>query len=130
MTQYATIADLTAKYNLTPAQTAVADTYLQDASVLIRDILAAEGKSVEEYEDDTIVKICRDVAYRGLSAVQAGSAVSQYTESAIGYAETFTFSNPQGDLYLTKLEKKQLGISGSRMFSIYPHLGVFDNVSR
>ena len=127
MTPYATIADLRAKYNLNPSQEAVAETYLEDASILIRDMLAAEGKSVEDYLDDTVTKITRDVAYRGLSAVQDGSIVSQYTQSAVGYSETFTFSNPQGDLYLTKLEKKQLGIGGSRMYSIYPHVGVFDN---
>lgn len=123
MTPYADIADLTAKYNLTPAQENVAETYLEDASILIRDLLAAEGKSVEDYEDDTITKITRDVAYRGLSAVSDGAMVSQYTESAIGYSETFTYSNPQGDLYLTKLEKKQLGIGGARMFTIHPHIG-------
>ena len=129
MTPYADIHDLTAKYGqLTPAQLEVAPAYLEDASILIRDILQSYGKSVEDFMEDTIRKITTDVAYRGLSAVNVGSAVSQSTVSAIGYSETFTYANPSGDLYLTKLEKKQLGIGGgTRAFTVYPKVGVCEH---
>ena len=124
MTQYADISDLKAKYRLTPEQEIYAEQYLTDASIMLRDLLSAEGKSVEMYEEDTITKIVRDVAYRALSAINSGANVSQYTQSAIGYAETFSFSNPQGDLYLTKLEKSELGLGGAKIYSICPYVNI------
>lgn len=122
MTPYADVTDITAKYSLTATQSAVAEAYLEDASILVRDLLTAKGKSIEDFEPDTIVKIVRDCAYRGLSAINAGQGVNQYTQSAVGYSETFQFANPQGDLYLTKTERRLLGLDHSRMFTISPYV--------
>lgn len=126
MTPYCTMAEFTAKYPiLNDAQRRCAPAYLEDASVAIRDALNASGRDDMSLNRDTLVKVCRDMAYRALSTLGdsgPGFGVSQYTQSAIGYSETSQFSNATGDFYFTKAERKALGISGTRVAQIRPHM--------
>ena len=123
MEVFADIEALETKYNLTEAQKEVAEIYLRDATLTISEYLRSRGKSPEDIEPDILEMVTRDAAYRALSSISNGRDVSQYTQSAIGYSETFTFSNSSGDIYLTKKEKKLLGLGGSRTYCIMPHIG-------
>lgn len=123
MEAFADIEALESKYALNDAQKEVAEVYLMDATLTISELLRARGKSPEDIDPDILEMVTRDVAYRALSTVATGREVSQYTQSAIGYSETFTFSNSSGDVYLTRKEKRLLGLNGSKIYSILPHIG-------
>lgn len=123
MDSFADIESLANKYTLNDEQAKVAQVYLDDATLTITELLAQRGKSPEDIEPDILEMVTRDAAYRALSSISSGRDVSQYTQSAIGYSETFTFANTSGDIYLTKKEKKLLGLTGSRIYSIMPHIG-------
>lgn len=123
MESFATVESLKQKYELTETQAERAQSYLDDVTLTITELLAQRGKSPEEISDEILELVTRDVAYRALSSIKDGAVVSQYTQSAIGYSETFSFSTQSGDIYLTKKEKQLLGLCGSRLYSIRPHIG-------
>ena len=52
--------------------------------------------------------VCRAVSAMGFDVLGA----SQASMTAGAYTQSFSFGTPSGDLYLTKLEKRLLGIGG------------------
>ena len=40
------------------------------------------------------------------------------------YTQSWTFANPSGDMYLTKMEKRLLGITSGYIGSIRPKVGI------
>nr|WP_236023770.1 Gp19/Gp15/Gp42 family protein [Bifidobacterium miconis] len=46
------------------------------------------------------------------------AGVTQGTQTANGFTESYSYSNPDGDLYLTKSELRSLGCGVQRMWSI------------
>lgn len=121
MRLFATVEALSEKYNLTAEQERVAESYLKDATTTITEMLAQHGKSPEDIEPDILELVTRDCAYRALSSAVQAREISQMTTSAIGYSETFTFASQSSDIYLSKKEKKLLGLTGSRLFMISPY---------
>jgi len=45
---------------------------------------------------------------------------SQMSMTAGPYTQQFTYANPSGDMYLTKIEKRLLGITSSYIGTIRP----------
>ncbi|MBQ1449739.1 MAG: hypothetical protein IIZ12_02215, partial [Eggerthellaceae bacterium] len=39
--------------------------------------------------------------------------VTQQSMTAVGFTQQYTYANPTGDLYISKAEKRMLGISGT-----------------
>lgn len=110
---YATVADVQARMTRTLSENeqAICETLLDDAAVLID---ATEAK-----DDDDAKKVvsCR-VVIRALgdgtdSGIPMGA--TQGSMSALGYSQSWTIgsSGAVGELYLTKAEKKMLGLSNS-----------------
>ena len=115
---YASITDVQARMTaqLTSDQTRVCTALLDDAAVLI-DAFAL-GAS---YEAKTAVSCSMVIRALG-SAAEMGVPVgaSQGTASALGYSQSWTISSGgTGELYLTKAEKKMLGV-GNRIGSYSP----------
>lgn len=95
---------------------------INDAKTIIdAEFEAAKAKPKSQELIDTVIF---SMVKRAFSCADFdGMAVSQYSQSASPYSESFTFANPAGDLYLTKAEKKRLGIIGARYFSVRPKIG-------
>lgn len=113
---YATIADVQARMTraMSDAQEAVCETLLDDVAVLI------DAYNAEASEDAKRVVSCMAVS-RALSDTQ-GVPVGATTGSmsAMGYSQSWTLSNGStGEIYLSKTEKKLLGI-GNRIGSYSP----------
>lgn len=109
MAAYATAADVKSRYyrNLTAKEMEICEALLEDAGVLI-DSYAPEAEA-----DKKKIVSCRMV----LRALPAGAVdvpfgATQSTQSALGYSQSWTISGggAVGELYLTRVDKRLLGL--------------------
>lgn len=109
---YATVDDVQARLTqtMTADQRTVCAALLDDAAVLI-----------DAYTDDVLVDVAKVVSCRmvaraignGCDGVPMGA--SQGSMSALGYQQTWTMSGggATGEVYLTRTEKKMLGVGNA-----------------
>lgn len=107
---YATIYDVQARMvkTLTDAQAVVCDNLLEDVAVLI-DAAAPNASA-----DSKMVVSCSVVARALGSQTEVGipMGATQGSASALGYSQSWTVGNGAvGELYLSRTEKRLLGIS-------------------
>ena len=121
MTAFATVSDLEARWRtLTDAESATAETLLEDASTRLRLLYPDLQERVEA--DDTLaagakIVTCAVVKRAMQSPVDSPPISSQQT-TAGPFSQQFSYANPTGDLYLTKADKQLLGYGVQRAFSI------------
>lgn len=107
---FATTDDLEARWHaLTSEERRRASTLLADASDLIRSTCPNWGKANEI----TLQRVCCAVVKRAMLASDDVAGVTQHSQTAGAYSESFSYSNPDGDLYLTGSEKESLGGDGA-----------------
>ena len=120
---YATVSDIESRWR------ALSQDEQSRASVLIDDASAMLTALVEIDTDDTeqaqlLKQVCCSMVIRAMSATEADMfGVSQSTITAGPYSQTSNYANPSGDMYLTKLEKRLLGITSGYIGSIRPKIG-------
>ena len=111
---FATADDLASRWHeLTEAEQAKAETLLDDAS----DKIITDGPNGAQASETTLRRICCAMVKRAMLN-EGMEGVSQNTQTANGFSEANSYSNPDGDLYLTKSEKRSLGCGVQRMWSI------------
>ena len=121
---YATVDDVQERMTreMSADEQSVCSTLLEDAAVLI-DAFNPNGD-----EEARKVVSCRMVVRAigdGGASVPIGA--TQGTVSALGYSQSWTIgSGSTGELYLSKVEKKMLGVSG-RIGSYSPVEGLMTN---
>lgn len=125
MEPFATIEDYEARFGDVPAQEQPAvEQRLSDASVMMAVSMQASGVDYEGAKpplSDALVVVCCNVAHRAVQASADAYGVTQYSQGAGGYSESFTYANPSGDMYMTKAEKRMLGVGGARIGCTYPY---------
>lgn len=109
---YATTSDVQARMTttLTDAQLTVCANLLDDAAVLID----AYGSSASDAAKLTVScnMVIRALGSTGNAYIPLGA--SQGSASALGYSQSWTYSNgATGELYLTRTDKKILGIGNA-----------------
>lgn len=121
MEPFATIEDLAAGWaDYDESMDDEATTLLQRYSNRIYLMCSDAGSWRDPAEDETWAAILCDVTCevvrRAISArrVADGMPVTQFTETATPYSNSYIFSNANGDLYLSKQEKKLLGLLGGK----------------
>lgn len=122
LTPFATTNDLEARWrSLTPSETTQAATLLGDASTMLRSAspdvdsrLAAVPPTLDA--GIPLMIVCSMVKRAMLAAGTDGVGSTYQTVGP--FANQVTYSNPLGNLYLTKAELKMLGVSGARAFTI------------
>lgn len=112
---FATVSDLEARWRtLDDAEKARAEVLFEDAAAIIE----AEGMDVSK-PDEAVLALLKmvscDMVKRAMLSSSVHPAATQSTMSVGPFSESFTFANPTGDLYLTKAEKRRLGIGGCRI---------------
>lgn len=112
---FANTYDIEARWRpLSDAETARATTLLRDASALIR----AERPTVDammfaQTMDEQVPRmIAVAMVKRAMVGGEDAQGVQSQQQTAGPFSQQFTFSNPSGDLYLTRGEKRLL--SGAR----------------
>ena len=70
---------------------------------LVKDVVCAMVKRVMEAE---------------ASGLNAGGPVESWQTSVGPFQDSFRYTNPTGDMYLTKAEKRLLGVGGQTVFTV------------
>lgn len=121
---YAVVADLEARWRpLSASEKSVAEVLLSDASALIRsaapDVDFRLGSEPPLLEEDVPRMVACAMVKRAMLVSAAGAeGVSSQMNVAGPFTQQKSFSNPSGNLYLTKTEKRMLGASTQRAFSV------------
>lgn len=120
MEPFATVADYEARYGEVEDEARVS-ALLQDAT----NIIASQPGFAMHEGDDTWFGVLETVTcamvHRSLmSGAYAG--LSNVSQGAGGYTASVSVYNPGGDLYLTRNEKRALGIGGARIGSVAPYI--------
>lgn len=107
---FATVDDLERRWHaLTGDEREKAEALLADASDLIRSTCPNWEKASELTRE----RVCCAIVKRAMLAGDDTAGVSQHSQTAGPYAETWNYTNPMGDLYLTQSEKESLGGDGT-----------------
>ena len=117
MTPFATVEDYEARYGKAEDEARVS-ALLQDATNII-----ASQPGFAMREDETWLGVletvtCAMVHRSMMSGAYAG--LSNVSQGAGGYTASVAVYNPGGDLYLTRNEKRALGIGGARIGFVAP----------
>lgn len=120
MTPFADTNDLAVRWRpLTPHEVETATAMIEDASAMIRAACPGIDERLTADPPALDPAIPRMVACAVVkrAMITAGGVSAEQTTSG-PFSQSLTFSNPSGDLYLTKAERKMLGCGGQRAFSI------------
>lgn len=120
---YATVADLAGRWRpLDPEETARATVLLADAGVRIRvacpDVDARLAADPPELEAEIPLIVSVEMVRRAMLAPVDQAPMSQIQQTAGPFSQGGTFTNPTGDLYLTKAERQMLGCGGQTAFTV------------
>ena len=118
MTPVATVEDYEARYGKVDDEERISK-LLQDAT----NIIASQPGFSDKNRDDTWWGVLETVACAMVHrSMMAGSyaGLSSVSQGAGGYTASVGVYNPGGDLYLTRNEKKALGIGGARIGFVAP----------
>lgn len=112
-TPFATLGDLRLHWSELPAEReADAEQKLAEASIILRALYSGiDAKIASGQVDSDVVKliVCRMVKRSLLAAINDVEGVATRNETAGGVSMGISFSNPNGNLYLTKDDKNLLG---------------------
>lgn len=111
-TPFATVDDYERRYGVVADREKLAEVLL-DASRLIAAECAAGGVDVSAPEKaGVLMQACRSCAARAMQSDAAGVplGVTQFSQGAAGFSESWSMANPSADVYLTKAERRMLGL--------------------
>ena len=113
MEPFATVKELELRYRLLDdSEKERAKTLLSDASVILRAEFSRVGETIDENDETqsaNLVRVCCSMVRRVLSSGPLDD-VSSVNRMAGSYSEQRTFANPTGDMYITKNERRSIGL--------------------
>ena len=124
---YATTADIEARWRtLSADERTRAEVLIQDASAMLDNLVDVDSLDAERYQ--LLTTVTCNMVIRAMSATSLDTfGVSQTSVTAGPYTQSYSYANPSGDMYLTKFEKRLLGVSTSYIGSIAPKIeGYYD----
>lgn len=118
---YADVSDLEARWReLSTDEQARAAVLLDDASAMLTQLVDVD--ETDEQQAALLKTVCCSMVTRTMSATESDSfGASNMSMTAGVYSQSWSYANPSGDMYLTRLEKKMLGIGGNKYRSIQAH---------
>lgn len=129
---YADVSDIEVRLNRTfSADEATSVQALLDGASAVLNKLVRVDDSTEQ--NALLRLVCTNMVCRAISAQSADVlGASQASITAGPYTQSYSFATPSGDMYLTKLEKRLLGITSGYIGSIEPaiHKGRYGCDSR
>lgn len=126
MTAYATVSDLVGRWRplSSTADTQRATVLLEDAAEEIRSEFAREGWTVEgriaegAVTERALLITSVEMVKRAMLAPVDQAPMQQMQQTAGPFSQSGTFVNPTGDLYLTKKDRRRLGLGGQQAFTV------------
>lgn len=118
---YADVSDLESRWReLSTDEQARAAVLLDDASAMLAQLVDVD--ETDEQQAALLKTVCCSMVTRTMSATESDSfGASNMSMTAGVYSQSWSYANPSGDMYLTRLEKKMLGIGGNKYRSIQAH---------
>lgn len=124
MEPFATVQELEARWRpLSTAEQDRAEVLLEDASARLRATCAdIDDRIADETLDPAVPRmiVCDMVKRAMVGGADAGAGVSSTQDTVGPFSRSLSYSNPMGDLYLTKQEKKLLGCGAQKAFEVDP----------
>lgn len=120
---FATVADLEARLGrtLTEDERAQASVLLEDAAAMLTALVAIDPDN--ETQTVNLKSVNSAMVSRAmLSGANGAYGVTDATATMGPFSQRLAFSNPTGDLYVTKAERTLLGIGRAVIGSIRPHV--------
>lgn len=119
---YADVTDIEVRLGrtFTADETIQVQALLDGASAVLDKLVDVDG-SAEQADLLQFVctnMVCRAVSAQGMDVLGA----SQASITAGAYTQSYSFATPSGDMYLTKLEKRLLGITTGYIGSVEPDI--------
>ena len=109
---YADVSDLEARWRtLDESEQARAEALLNDASAMLAASVTVDD--ADEQQAALLKIVTCNMVQRSMSTGGDMYGVTQQSMTAVGFTQQFSYANPTGDLYITKAEKRMLGISGT-----------------
>lgn len=122
MKAFATADDLAARWRpLDPSEEGRAKTLLDDATALMTREMDAAGVAVDaddEIQSQALKAVCCAIVRRCMGAPLDGPTVSNTSQTAGPFSQSFTYASPSGDMYMTSTERREIGIGKARIGSI------------
>ncbi|MCH9275672.1 phage Gp19/Gp15/Gp42 family protein [Bifidobacterium amazonense] len=112
---FATYEDIEKRWHtLTTPERETAATLLEDATQIIMDTCPRWSQASER----TLKAIVCAMVIRKMLVDDDHLGVTNTQQTAGSFSESFTYSNPMGDLYLTRAEKARLGVGVQRAYHL------------
>ena len=117
---FAQVSDIEARWrDLSTTEEARAAVLIDDASAILASMVTVD--ETDEQQAALLKTVCCSMVIRAMSVTDADNfGVSSMTMTAGPYTQQRSYSNPSGDMYLTKQEKNWLGINGGFVGSFAP----------
>ena len=117
---FADVSDIESRWRpLSADEESRASVLLDDASAMLAAMLVVDED--DEQQEELLEIVCCNMVIRAMSASESDAfGASQMSMTAGPYTQQWTYSNPSGDMYLTRAEKRLLGISTSYIGTIRP----------
>lgn len=119
MTPFATLEDYEARYGVVDDPSRV-ETLLADASAFVASQPGFALRDGDELQAEALTAVTCSLVNRKMLA-GAYSGFSNVSQGAGGYTASATVYNPSGDFYLTKQERRMLGLGGGRVGMTDPY---------
>lgn len=117
---FATSDDIEARWRtLSETEKAKADVLLEDAAVYLSAFVTVDPEDEQQAAALKMVS-CAMVQRAMIAAGNDAFGVKDERITADIYSQSYTYANPNGDLYLTSAEKRLLGITSSYIIGIRP----------
>lgn len=111
---FATVSELETRWRtLTPSERGTAEALLLDASQMVAD----EVGDVSQVSESTLRRITAGMVKRAMSG-PGGIGIDSTQFGSGPFQESVKYSNPMGDLYLTKADRRALGLTGGKAFEV------------
>lgn len=121
---FATYEDIEGRWRtLTADEQARATTLLCDAATILTSMVEVDGEDAQQAEALRLVS-CNMVIRSMVASASSAFGVEELQATMGPFGQTAHFANPNGDMYLTKLDKKLLGIGGGKGRILHPAYGV------
>lgn len=117
---FADVSDIESRWReLSTDEEARATTLIDDASAMLSALVAVD--ETDEEQAELLKMVCCNMVIRAMSASEYDAfGASQMSMTAGPYSQQWTYANPSGDMFITKMEKRLLGISTSYIGTIRP----------
>ena len=117
---FAEVSDIKSRWrSLSDDEKSRAGVLIEDASAMLSALVDVDA--ADQQQAELLNTVCCNMVIRAMAQSNMDTfGVSQSAITAGPYTQSFSYSNPSGDMYLTKLEKKLLKVSIGYIGSIRP----------